>query len=349
MPLRRTSGHCRHGVVAVALHRRRHRHRLDLASREPPGRHPAVVRVQVVGDDDAVEPIGGRPVAELLARAGGPVDPGRAVVGSRKRGGRALERVRAVRPLPRAVRGPADLPLRALRVAALREQLRELAEGLVGAVVLILEDVVRGEVVQRLLGPRVAWKRAHQRVGEADVLGVVAQLTHGAQVEELRFRAAARRARPGRQLIARALIPAQVVVGFGEAQRNELLVVARGCRLHQREAVARLRVALRAEQPLGAAQFQLVARGSRLDRLPRVERGNLRGRGRRQIAERILVVDVRVGLGRAPGISRRLPGARQAAPGVVGRQRDGLRQRLVERDGRLRIALRFGDLARKAT
>ncbi len=50
---------------------------------------------------------------------------------------------------------------------------------------------MRGEVVQRVFGPRFGRELGDERVGQPHVLGMLAQLARGAEMEEPGFGAAA--------------------------------------------------------------------------------------------------------------------------------------------------------------
>ena len=139
-----------------------------------------------------------------------------------------------------------------------------------------------------------SWRpRGHELAREPDELVVLPQLAHRAQVEELRLGAPRRLARPRLERLARRREALEVEVAFREPQRDELRVVAVGDRLQRLERRARLRVPARAEQAFGAAELQLEPRAPALERLPQLERVELRLRECRLVAERKLVVDPR--------------------------------------------------------
>ena len=114
---------------------------------------------------------------------------------------------------------------------------------------------MRGEIVQRLLGPRLLGPRRHELAREPDELVVLPQLAHGAQVEELRLGAPRRLSRPGLERLARRRESLEIEVAFRQPQRDELRCVAVGYRLQRLERRARLRVPPRAEEAFRAADL----------------------------------------------------------------------------------------------
>ena len=141
----------RSGVRALDRHDRPDR-RLAAVG-EHARREASVVRIQVIGGDDAVEGCGGRHLSELIARPRGPVQPRGPIVGAGKRRRGRLEHGGGLREVALLVRCPANLPRGPVRIPAARKPPRQLAEDQVRLVVFLGRDVVRRQVVERLLGP----------------------------------------------------------------------------------------------------------------------------------------------------------------------------------------------------
>src|SRR4029434_2159226 len=92
--------------------------------------------------------------AEPVVRASGPVQPCRTSVGTWKCGSTAFERLCRIDKLVILVGPPADLPCRPLGVPAVRKATKQFAEDAVGRRIIIDDDVVRGEIVERFGRPR---------------------------------------------------------------------------------------------------------------------------------------------------------------------------------------------------
>ena len=88
--------------------------------------------------------------------------------------------------------------------------------------------------------------------------------------------------------VARVSRPLQEIVALGQAQIHQLAVVAVRRRAQRLERGPRLRVALRAEEPLGATELEPVAVRSTRDR-PKRQGVELGAGGERRIAERKFV------------------------------------------------------------
>jgi hypothetical protein len=72
-------------------------------------------------------------------------------------------------------------------VAALRITAQQVAEYPVGGRVVVSDDVVRSEVVERFLGPFAVREVGDQTPGERDIRRLVAERTCRGEVEEARF------------------------------------------------------------------------------------------------------------------------------------------------------------------
>jgi hypothetical protein len=158
---------------------------------------------------------------------------------------------------------------------------------------------------------------------------VLAELAGRAEMEEPGLCTTAGAVDPDVESVARAAVALQVVVALGDAKRRHFLLVAFCQRPQHVEGIARLRIAGSAEQSLRATELHLVARRSLVQRFPPVERADLAGCDRCQIAERELVIDARVRLGGAAKIAGRLPRAGATNPPLIGRERFLRAQRLV--------------------
>ena len=189
------------------------------------------------------------------------------------------------------------------------EQPGQLAKGLVGAGIVVDEDVVRRQVVERFFGPRVLGELLHQRLGQPHVLGVLAQLACGGEVEEAGLGPPGRAVEPGTQGGAGTVEALEIVVALGQTKRHQLVVIRGGHRQQGLERVARLCVAARGKQPLRAFELLAVACRAFLEWRPRIQIGELGGGGRRQVAERIHLVQPGEGLDGTGPIAGGQPGA----------------------------------------
>ena len=300
----------------------------------------SVVAVQVVGGDQRVARVGRRLVVERLVRATRPVQPRRPVVGAREVRRRRFERGDRVGIATGAERPPPDLPGRALGVMPGRVLLIELAERRLGLLVVALENVVRRQVVQRFFSPALVGELGDDAAHRSDVLGVIAELARRDRVEEERFAATRAFLGVGTHAVARAARALHEVVALGQAQVDQLAIVARGGPAQTVEDRTRQRVALRAEVALAAADLELVARAAGGDRCNR-QMVELRGGGLCRIAERQLVDDARVGFSGFVEVADGFGGPAHAHQHVVGRGGLGLRQPLVDRQRGALIAERL--------
>jgi hypothetical protein len=172
-----------------------------------------------------------------------------------------------------------------------------------------LDDGVGRQGVQRLFCPRLRRELIDDAAREADVLGPRAEvaLRKGEEVKRLALTRRFVEIRPQRVAgDARAL---EEVVALGKSEVDELAVVVARRAAQGLERQSRRRVAPGAEQPLCAAQFELVALsavGNRLAIDPP------RARGTSQIAEGKLEIQPRIGAERLNVVVRRLSGSAQA-------------------------------------
>ena len=267
----------------------------------------AVVSVPVIGDRQTITRVRRRRVAELIARTAGPVQPRRPIVGAGEGDRGVLEQLRRYGELALAVRPPASLPGRPLRVAMLGKPLQQLAEHAIRRGVLVDDDVMRREVVQRFRRPLALRKVRDQLTREGHVARLIAERAYGGQIEETRFRFAPAAFDVPLQRVACRPMPIQVIVGFRQAQRDQLALVAlRGAR-ERLEGGARLRPPPRGEQLFRAGQLtgEPIGRhqGRRLETLePLLRVGRFR-------AQRKVVVDAAVRLQRVLGVPRCFLGA----------------------------------------
>src|SRR5207248_2830508 len=96
-----------------------------------------------------------------------------------------------------------------------------------------------------------------ERSRESDIRIRLAERARRAEMEEARLRLAGRVRLIRPKGVARRPIAVQEVVALRDAERDELLLVARRLAIEPFEAVARDLISSRAEQPLGAAELQL--------------------------------------------------------------------------------------------
>ena len=320
----------------------RHQPRARVA-REAALREPAVVRVAVVAEDEPHPRfrVGGG--LQLSVGPGGPVDEERTVVGARERTSGLLEDAHGVRVVAVLVAPPPGLPCGALGALACREHLIQLPEDLCRLLVVVLENVVGAEIVERLLGPRAVGIIAGERVRLCEELVGAAEAPERAQREEARLRLTGAAIEPRPDTVERRLVPLQEEIGFGDAQIRQLAIVARRFRLQRRECRARVRVPARAVQLRGPPEIGFVSLTH--DQIP--QRVELCRRGHRRVRERVLVVDPdeRVrglsSIARGPGglclLEKDLIADGQLVGGqlLVDVERAGV---IAERGGRFRVA-----------
>src|SRR5262249_56190010 len=122
---------------------------------------------------------------ECVWWGGGGVGRGGRGGGAGERGGRAFEHAQRFGVVAGCVGVPAVLPGGALGVRARREPLVQLLERLGREVVLVREDVVRAEVVERLARPAAVRERVDQRTRQPRALVDVAQAANRAEGAEL--------------------------------------------------------------------------------------------------------------------------------------------------------------------
>ncbi len=134
----------------------------------------------------------------------------------------------------------------------------QLAERVGGQVVLIREDVLRPEVVQRLVGPRAVREIRDERSRQPDSLIRIPKPAQSAEIEEPRFRATRRLIEIRPRAVAGRGVLLQEVIAFGYSQIDDLAIVTADLRLQGLERRARLRVAPGAEQSQRAPEIELV-------------------------------------------------------------------------------------------
>ena len=98
------------------------------------------------------------------------------------------------------------------------------------SVVLVGDDVVRAEVVERLVGPGAVRELRDERARQRDRLLVIAQAAKRAQIEELRFGLARRAFEIRPHAVARGGVTFEEVVALGDAEIDDLAIVAADCR-----------------------------------------------------------------------------------------------------------------------
>ena len=242
---------------------------------------------------------------------------------------RRFERAIRVRVAAGFIRPPADLPRGALRVMPGRKLLVDLAEGLVCLFVVVLQDVMRREVVQRFFRPALRRKLVHGAANDPEILVVIAELARGDGVEEERFTLPRRVLDVRAHEIACGARVLEIVLALAEPQLHELPIVgvSRG-RTQRLEDGLRLRVPPRGEKALAASDFELVAVRAGSDRSDRQVR-ELVACHWRQIAEREFVHDARERFGRLLLIAGRLRCAAEPHQHIVGSGRLQSREPVV--------------------
>ncbi len=128
------------------------------------------------------------------------------------------------------------------------EPLEQLLERLGREVVLVGDDVVRAEVVQRFAGPTAVGKGGQQGPGQGEGLVLQSETPQRAQIEEPRFRLPRRLFEIGLHAVARRGVALEEVVAFGDAQVDDLSIVARHLRLQVLKRATGLAVAPGAEE-----------------------------------------------------------------------------------------------------
>ncbi len=205
---------------------------------------------------------------------------------------------------------------------------------------------MRRQVVERFFRPRIGGELSRQRISQAHVLRMLAQLARGGEMEEPGFGTPRGAVQPRKKRDAGCVVALEIVVALGQAQRHQLVVV-RGRHGQQRlEGIARLRVPARRKEALRALELLAVAHRPSFKRRPRLEVGQLCRGGRRQLAERIDLVQPGQRFDGAGAIAGRQPGAAEPQQQVVGGRGGALRQHVVVDDGAGRVARGFGEFAR---
>ena len=212
---------------------------------------------------------------------------------------------------------------------ARRVLLVHLAKRPIGQLVVVLHDIARRKIVERLFGPALRRELVDEPPDDAHVLRLIAELADRERVEEERFTLPRRVLDVRIQPVARVARALEIEVALGDPHLHELAIVALRRRPDVDERAARLRVALRAEQPLGAPELELVAIRSGRDRRDRQALELARG-NRREVAQREFVDDAREGLGGFVGMPGGLGRAREAHQHFVGRGRFRLREAVVD-------------------
>src|SRR5699024_7845523 len=111
---------------------------------------------------------GARP--ELPVRSPGPIEVRRTVIGPWKRRGGALEQANRLGVMTLPVVPPPGLPGGPFGPRASGKLFVQLREDARRAFVVVLEDVVRAEIVQRFLGPRAVGELGDERARARHVL-----------------------------------------------------------------------------------------------------------------------------------------------------------------------------------
>ena len=198
-----------------------------------------------------------------------------------------------------------------------------------------------GEVVQRLFSPALGRKLVDQARADGQVFIVVAEVAVRDRIEEQCLPLPRCLVVIGPDAFARRPRLLLEVIALGEAQLNELLIVALGRGAQVVENRPRRRVPLAAEQALGASELEFVAVRSGHNRRDR-QRLQLRLGDRREITERELVEHARKRFDRLVRRAGRLRRPSQPHQHVVGRSGLRLRQALVDGERGCLIVQRLG-------
>ncbi len=159
-------------------------------------------------------------------------------------------------------------------MTALRVTLVQLTQHLIGALIVVPPDIVRGQMVEGVFRPRLPWKLGDEAANGLEVGGVVSKIARRQRVEVQRFgvscgtpsRASLVRFQPGRlvkirpQHVARCPRALLVIVALGEPEPDERAIVSIGNRSERRERRASGNVLASVEQPLRPSQFEAVPR-----------------------------------------------------------------------------------------
>ena len=223
-------------------------------------RQPAVVRVAVVVEDQAEARLRVSARAELAVRPRRPVQERRPVIGAGKRRGRALEHLDRVGVVAASGNSTSRISTPRARRANRWETSRTAPRTSRPHRVLVGQDVVRAEIVERFFRPGICREIGDERARLRDVLVVLAELAQRGEMEEPRFRLARRASRDTGSTPSRAAsIALQIEVALGDAQIGELAIVAarqlldlleRGCA--PRRSAARRTASPRGRDPAGS-------------------------------------------------------------------------------------------------
>jgi hypothetical protein len=164
---------------------------------------------------------------------------------------RALEDLDRVGVALLAVRRPAQLPPGALGVLPTGEPLDDLCKHRERSLVVVHQDVVRGEIVERVLAPRAVGEIGDQLPRPRLVLAVAPESAQRRQVEVPRLGPARRFVEIRRQPVDRRAILLLEVVALGQAEVDQFARIARRQALDRRKLLAR--------RPVGACRKQLLA------------------------------------------------------------------------------------------
>ena len=280
-----------------------------------------MVQVQIVGGDDPVDGGGALRVRDMLARARGPVEIGRPVVGARERRRGAFEEDRRVLVAIVPERPPTGPPRSPLRVRASREFRVQLAEHGVRLLALVRLEVVRGQTVERLFGPGAVRKLLDQRARQCDVFVARAQPARGREKVEARLVSSGPGVEERREAFPRLAVSPQEVVALGQSNRDALGIVAGDERFERLECLPGRLVPLGGEQPFCAAQFERDALRGPLRGEDVLETDQLGGRRGGEVARRKFVVEPRERLSRARSIAGLLVGLSKRQEDRIGRGR----------------------------
>jgi hypothetical protein len=290
----------------------------------------AVVRVAVVGDHAAIRGDGVFVRADRLVRAGRPVQPRRTIVRAAQRRRRRLEQADRLAWVAALVRPPPRAPGRAIGEGARGKRREHAREHVRRRRVVVGEDVVRPEIVQRRLGQRRAGMILDEPPHRRDVLVVPLQTAQRGEIGNLGLVVRAWRLgkiRP--QRVARRGKTAQADVALRQTQVQLPAIVAGGAASKRLERLARVRVTSRGEQHLRALRLERVAIGNPVTAEPRQRDVRILRLGR----QRQLVVDLRIGRARGALVARALGRLAQTLVGQRRARNALLRQRVVRRHG----------------
>jgi hypothetical protein len=142
-------------------------------------------------------------------------------------------------------------------VRALRKSVEQLLERLRREIIVVGDDVLRAEVVQRIRRPAAVRKVRQDGARERDDLILQAQAAQRAEIEEPRFGLARRLVEIRLHAVARRGVALEEIVALRDPQVDHFPIVAGHLTLQILERAARLAVALRAEENQRAAEVPL--------------------------------------------------------------------------------------------